>query len=123
MVTGTLAFTEVMGYSNVLKKDVEKDADQLDKILEDTKKSESIEQQQQANNVLVHAMVQEAKENTKKLDDLVVILSNKAVLELADREDSLRVTNPFEAMGNSEGFTKMLEQDRKNDEYTGGRKD
>jgi len=114
---------EVVSYSNVLKKNTEEDAKQLDKILEDTKDSESIEQQQQANNVLVHAMVQEAKENNKKLSALVDIMSNQAVLELEDRERDFNKNQVDTDTKFSEGLIKIMNEEKANSgNYKGGRK-
>jgi len=111
---------EVVAYSHTLKDETQKDAERLDKILEDTKDSQSINEISNANNVLVHAQVQEAREQTRILNELAVILAQDAVLAQQDRERQSLGKGMYEDRDTSEGFLEMIGNDRGSNEFRGG---
>jgi len=105
-----------------MKENTKEDAERLDKILEDTKDEESQVKIGQAGNVLSHAQVQELKIQSEQLNNIAVILSSQAVLEQEDRERRESEVGINEVRSYSQGFTDMMGDDRKKDEFRGGAK-
>jgi len=111
---------EIHGYMEVVKEESSKDSERLDKIMEDTKEETSVSKLQETGNVISYAQVQELKEQSKTLNNIAVILSNQAVLQMDNKERIEDEVSEQEVRDFSYGYIKMMENDRKDDEFIGG---